>query len=121
MTETDSSHQASWHRSLETMLERTERRMYGDLYEALPESVARHSEISWTRDEGSVMLTCRRQDHPFFNRIVGIRRSRGEIAGWLDELVDHYRRSGVSRWMLQIPPSDLTPEPGNGCRPYGRG
>jgi GNAT superfamily N-acetyltransferase len=110
MTETHSSHQASRHHSLETTLESTERQMYSDLYEALPESVARHSEISWNRDEGSLALTCRRQDHPFFNRLMGIRHPRGGIAGWLGEVVEHYRRSGVSRWMLQIPPSDSTPD-----------
>ncbi len=93
----------------EALLEPVERRMYLDLYAALPETVERACGISISESDRSLRLTCRGANHPFFNRVMGLEVGLEELGPWLDGLVEHYRGSGIGRWMLQIAPSDFDP------------
>lgn len=94
---------------LETLFEPIERRLYVDLYEALPESVARDCAISWELADRVLRLSCAAADHPFFNRVMGVGASGRALGRWLGRLEDDYRALGIGRWMLQASPAELTP------------
>lgn len=95
---------------LERLFEPIERRLYLDLYKALPDAVARDCGISWTEDDGALRLTCESVDHPFLNRVMGVPGRNGEIEAWVESVTEHYRSAGVSRWMVQVAPTDLLPD-----------
>lgn len=83
--------------------------MYLDLYAALPESVARECGVSWSEDGGTLRLTLRAADHPFFNRVMGVGATGPGLEPWLDRILEHYREAGVTRWMLQVAPANAEP------------
>lgn len=95
--------------ALEALLEPIERRMYLDLYDALPASVARKCGISRAEDGGALQLTCETRNHPFFNRVMGVGARAEKLAAWLDRIEEHYAGRGITRWMLQVAPAGLSP------------
>lgn len=95
---------------MERRFEPIEHALYRDLYAALPETVARRCGISWVEDVGTLRMTCEAADHPFLNRVVGIPGQGAALGGWLESIAEHYRGAGISRWMAQVVPSDLSRE-----------
>lgn len=95
---------------LERIFEPVERQAYVDLYEALPDTIASSCGISWSLNSGRLRLTCEAEDHPFFNRVMGVCGSAGNVVPPLEEIVEHYRERGVGRWMLQVAPEDGSTE-----------
>lgn len=87
---------------LERFLDRVEREMYRDLYEAAPPDLREALGIEVHAQGSLLRLTVRAQDHPFLNRVMGF--GEGEAAGTLDALAHHYRSAGIRRWMVQVPP-----------------
>jgi GNAT superfamily N-acetyltransferase len=84
--------------------------MYLDVYRAIPEAVMASCGISWSEDGGALRLSCSRENHPFFNRIMGLPGDDRNLGDWTDEVIDHYRELGIARWMVQVAPGELSPE-----------
>ena len=57
---------------LERIFDPVERQVYVDLYEALPDPIARRYGISWQREAEALRFTCEAENHPFFNRVMGV-------------------------------------------------
>ncbi len=94
--------------ALESLLEPVEHRMYRDLYAALPAAVARECGIFRSDDGPSPVLTCTTKNHSFFNRVMGIGARDEDLDRWLNRIVEHYRAHGITRWMLQLAPAELS-------------
>lgn len=89
---------------LERTLEVVERQLYADLYRAVPRELAREFGISASREAGALRLTATGVDHPFFNRVMGVGLERAPDRHWSKTQADHFRSSGIRRFMLQILP-----------------
>jgi GNAT superfamily N-acetyltransferase len=93
---------------LERLLEEVECAMYADLYDAVPDRIAREQRVSLERRAGELRFTVATVDHPFFNRVMGIGLDDagpgGLDASWVEAHARHYARAGIRRYMLQILP-----------------
>ena len=96
--------------TLQPLFETLERRMYVDIYRAMPAEVARGCGLSWAQDGAALRLGCSQANHPFFNRVMGLPAGGRDLGDWVDEVAGEFGERGVTRWMLQIVPDELTPE-----------
>jgi len=104
---------------LERRLERAEPRFYDALYAAAPAELREARGLALERDGELRRMTLTGFDHPLWNRVGGLGLSSPVTPLLLDELAEHYRGSGVRRFMLQLLPHVLDARVESGCRERG--
>ena len=103
---------------LEWFLERAEVAMYRDAYDAIPPGLAAELGLEARLQGFELRLTALGFDHPFFNRVMGVGLTRSPLES-LTAAAEHFGRSGIRRWMLQVLPHADTEEFRAACTASG--
>jgi hypothetical protein len=85
-------------------IEGAEARAWTDLYAAAPARFARAAGLDSRQIDGTVVLRWAASGRRYFSRTIGLGVAAPATAAGIDRVLEHYRRAGISMFLLQSLP-----------------